>query len=52
MLKVRILLIITFTFDIITLLTKNINPVSLERKVTDPKNRDIIYMFWNECIEK
>ena len=41
-----------FVFDIITLLTKNVNPFSLERKITDPKNRDIIYMFWEECTEK
>ena len=41
-----------FTFDTITLLTKNINPFSLERKVVDAKNRDIIYMLWDECIEK
>ena len=41
-----------FTFDIITLLTKDINPFSLKRKIKDPKNHDIIYMFWDECIEK
>ena len=41
-----------FTFDIITLLTKSINPFSLECKIVDPKNREIIYMLWNVCIEK
>ena len=41
-----------FTFDTITLLTKNINPFSLEQKIVDAKNRDIIYMLWDECIEK
>ena len=41
-----------FTFDTITLLTKNINPFSLERKFVDAKNRDIIYMLWDECIKK
>ena len=41
-----------FTFDIVTLLTKNINPFSLERKIVDAKNRDIIYMLWDECMEK
>ena len=41
-----------FTFHMITLLTKNINPFSLERKIVDAKNRDIIYMLWDECIEK
>ena len=25
---------------------------SLERKIVDAKNRDIIYMLWDECIEK
>ena len=37
-----------FTFDTITLLTKNINPFSLDRKIVD----DIIYMLWDVCIEK
>ena len=41
-----------FVFDIVTFLTKNINPFLLERKITNPKNRDIVYMFWDECIEK
>ena len=41
-----------FIFDTFTLLTKNLNPFSLERKVADVKNRDIIYMFWDECVEK
>ena len=42
----------SFTFDTITLITKNINPFSLERKTIDVKNREIIYMLWQECIEK
>ena len=41
-----------FVFDLITLLTKNINPFSSGRKITDVKSHDIIYMFWDECIEK
>ena len=41
-----------FMFDTITLLTKNINPFLLKRKIVDAKNRDIIYMLWDECIEK
>ena len=41
-----------FTFNTTTLLTKNINPFLLERKIVDVKNRDIIYMIWDECIEK
>ena len=31
---------------------KNINPFSLERKITEGKNRDIIYMLWDERIKK
>ena len=34
------------------MLTKKINPFSLERKIVDVKNRDIMYMLWDECIEK
>ena len=41
-----------FTFDTISLIIKNINPFSLERKIIDAKNRDVIYMLWDECIEK
>ena len=41
-----------FIFDIIVLLTKNVNPFSLERKIADIKNREIIFMLWDECIEK
>ena len=35
-----------FTFDTITLITKNINPLSLEQKIIDAKNRDVVYMLW------
>ena len=38
--------------DVAVLLTKNLNPFSLERKMIDVKNRDIVYMFWDECIER
>ena len=41
-----------FTFDTITLITKNINPFLLERKIIDAKNRDVIYMLWDECIKR
>ena len=41
-----------FTFDRITLLTKNINPFLLERKITSLKKREIIYMLWDQCIER
>ena len=39
-------------FDITTLITKSINPFSLERKINDSKSRDIIYKFWDDCVEK
>ena len=41
-----------FTFDIITLLTKNISPFSLERKIVYVKNREVISMLLDEFIEK
>ena len=41
-----------FMFDMITLLTKNINPFSLERKIVDLKNREISFILWGKCIEK
>ena len=41
-----------FTFDMINLLTKSINPFSLERKTVDLKKREIIYMLWAQCIER
>ena len=41
-----------FTFDMITLLTKKINPFLLGRKIVDVENREIIYMLWDECIER
>ena len=31
--------------------TKTINPFSLERKIYDLKNREMIQMFWEECNE-
>ena len=40
-----------FVFDIYTLVTKNINPFSLEQKIFDVKNREMICMFWEECNE-
>ena len=40
-----------FVFDVYTLVTKNINPFSLEQKIFDVKNREMICMFWEECNE-
>ena len=41
-----------FVFDTFILLTKNLNPFSLERKFAELKNREIIYMFWEDCVEE
>ena len=41
-----------FTFDTITLITENINPFPVKRKIIDSKNPDVKYMLWDECIEK
>ena len=41
----------TFVFDVHVLTTKNINPFSLERKVFDLKNKEMIIMFWKDCNE-
>ena len=41
-----------FTFDMITLLTKNINPFLLEHNIADVKNKEIIYILRDECIER
>ena len=41
----------SFVFDIYILATKNINPFSLERKIFDVKDREMINMFWDDCNE-
>ena len=41
-----------FVFDAFVLFTKNLNPFSLECKVTELKNREIIYMFWEDVFRK
>ena len=41
-----------FTFDMITLQSKNINSFSLERKIVDLKKRKIIYMLWDQSIKR
>ena len=35
----------SFVFDVNILTTKNINPFSLERKIFDVKNREMVHMF-------
>ena len=41
----------SFVFDICVLTTKNINPFSLERKIFDVKDREMVNMFWEDCNE-
>ena len=41
----------SFVFDVYVLTTKNINPFSVERKIFDVKDREIIHMFWEDCNE-
>ena len=41
----------SFVFDIYVLTTKNINPFSLERKIFDVNDREMINMFWEDCNE-
>ena len=41
----------SFVFNIYVLATKNINLFSLERKIFDVKDREIINMFWEDCNE-
>ena len=38
----------SFTFELYTLMRKNINPFCLEKKICDSKNREMIQMFWEE----
>ena len=39
-----------FVFDVYLLLTKNLNPFSLDRKLADKTKHEMIYMLWKECI--
>ena len=40
-----------FVFDFYTLLTRNLNPFSLDRKLNDQNKHEIIYMLWKECMQ-
>ena len=37
-----------FIFDVYLLLTKNLNPFSLDRKLADKTKHEMIYMLWKE----
>ena len=39
-----------FICDVYLLMTKNLNPFSLDRKLNNPKKYETIYMIWKECI--
>ena len=39
-----------FIFNVYLLITKNLNPFSLDRKLTNKNNREMFYMFWKECM--
>ena len=39
-----------FVFDVYLLVTKNLNPFSLDRKLADKTKHEMIYMFWKECM--
>ena len=42
-----------FILDVFVLVTKNLNPsFSLERKIFDINNREIVRMLWEECIDQ
>ena len=38
-------------FDVYVLLTKNLNPFSLDQKFSDQNKHEMIYMLWKECIQ-
>ena len=39
-----------FIFDVYLLVTKNLNPFSLDRKLADKTKHEIIYMLRRECM--
>ena len=39
-----------FIFGVYLLITKNLNPFSLDRKLTDKNKHEILYMLWKECM--
>ena len=36
--------------DVYVLLVKNLNPFSLQWKVSDKMKHEIVYMLWRECV--
>ena len=39
-----------FIFDVYLLVTKNLNPFSLDRKLNDKNKHEMLYMLWKECM--
>ena len=39
-----------FIFDVYLLITKNLNPFSLDRKLTDKSKHEMLYILWKECM--
>ena len=39
-----------FIFDVCLLVTKNLNPFSLDRKLNHKNKHEMIYMHWKECM--
>ena len=40
----------SFILDVYVLIVKNLNPFSLNRKVSDKTKHKMVYMLWRECI--
>ena len=39
-----------FIFDFYLLVTQNLNPFPLNKKLTDENKHEMIYMIWKECM--
>ena len=39
-----------FVFDVYLLITKNLNPSSLDRKLADKTKHEMIYKLWKKCM--
>ena len=39
-----------FIFDVCLLVTKNLNPFTLDRKLNGKNKHEMIYMLWKECM--
>ena len=40
----------SFILDVYVLLVKNLNPFSLQRKISDKLKHEMVYMLWRECV--